>query len=96
VKPTLHVVPVDDYYEHTESVLCSCRPKVQISVDGALIVIHNSFDRRELFEPGRKLTFKEHIERICLLPGLVVSYLYYSYLKWKLTELLKKSIPPQR
>jgi hypothetical protein len=48
-----HVVPVDDLFEHeTTTALCTCLPRVQ--VDGRL-VIHNSYDGREIGEVSRKL-----------------------------------------
>lgn len=42
-----HVVPVNDTHEHDLTLNCWCKPKVD---DG--VVIHNSFDGRELFERG--------------------------------------------
>lgn len=42
-----HVYPLDDYKEHvTEGKDCWCRPAI---IDG-VIIIHNSLDRRELYE----------------------------------------------
>ena len=40
-----HVMPVDDLFEHTESVECWCKPT---NDDG--VIIHHSRDGRELFE----------------------------------------------
>lgn len=45
----IHVLPVDDVGLHANSgVHCNCNPKVE-SFDGFFLVIHNSFDGRELF-----------------------------------------------
>lgn len=47
----LVVLPVNDITEHNiYSVTCNCKPKV-IFEDYGIIVLHNSFDRRELREP---------------------------------------------
>lgn len=44
-----HVYPVEDLREHDLSGQCWCNP----ALDGNL-VIHNSMDRREEYEQGRK------------------------------------------
>lgn len=45
----IHVLPIDDTGLHAESgFYCNCNPTVEW-VDGAAIVVHNSFDGRELF-----------------------------------------------
>lgn len=44
-----HVVPINDLREHQESIECWCRP----IIDGD-VVVHNSMDRREEYENGRK------------------------------------------
>lgn len=46
-----HVLPIGDVYEHTEDVNCWCAPRNEED-----IIIHNSFDRREEFENGRKVS----------------------------------------
>lgn len=47
---SLHVLPVNDIGLHADSgVYCNCNPKFKW-VEGTLLVIHNSFDGRELFE----------------------------------------------
>jgi hypothetical protein len=50
----LHVYPIDDIFNHKlVGTTCQCGPKIQ--VEGAtLIVVHNSFDKRELFENGEE------------------------------------------
>ncbi len=42
-----HVLPIDDLVEHEQIRQCWCRPQV---VDD-LLVVHNSADGREYFEP---------------------------------------------
>ena len=52
-----HVYPVDDLREHVTSdhmgARCWCKPAEE-EVNGGLLVIHNSMDRREEYEQGRK------------------------------------------
>ena len=44
------VVPVDDIMPHDEeSTLCPCEPKVEF-INGGMLIVHNSFDGRELRE----------------------------------------------
>ena len=45
----INVIPINDLKEHTENSTCECEPKVIIE-NGEMIVVHNSFDRRELIE----------------------------------------------
>lgn len=46
----IHVVPNNDQHEHTEEgYKCLCNPKLQIE-NGHLIITHNSWDGRELYE----------------------------------------------
>lgn len=48
-----HVYPLNDFREHdTSGVKCWCNP----TIDEYEVVIHNSMDRREEYEQGRKLT----------------------------------------
>lgn len=44
-----HVIPLNDLKEHTENTTCECCPSVEFE-NGEMIVIHNSFDGRELTE----------------------------------------------
>ena len=47
---SIHVLPVDDIGLHADSgVHCNCNPTVEW-VEGTALVIHNSFDGRELFD----------------------------------------------
>lgn len=45
-----HVTPTNDLQPHEESTTCKCEPKVEIMESGDMLVIHNSYDGRELFE----------------------------------------------
>jgi hypothetical protein len=46
----IHVYPLNDLGEHdTESTMCECEPRIDWDQPEA-IVIHNSFDGRELEE----------------------------------------------
>ena len=46
-----HVLPVRDLVEHEEFRQCWCHPRLEHG-HGATVVIHNSADGREHFEPG--------------------------------------------
>lgn len=41
-----HILPINDIFDHEESVLCECRPQIQI-IDDQLIITHNAFDGRD-------------------------------------------------
>ena len=45
----LHIMPCSDLLEHTY-VACKCNPKIEDTWNGGKIIIHNSFDGRELLE----------------------------------------------
>lgn len=46
----IHVLPVDDYVEHAQrGRTCACQPAAEL-VEGGLIISHNSWDGRELYE----------------------------------------------
>lgn len=45
----IHIIPVNDLKEHEELTTCECCPSVQFE-NGEMIVVHNSFDGRELKE----------------------------------------------
>lgn len=49
-----HVYPVDDLREHNLSPECWCRPTRDEEHPG--VWIHNSMDRREEYEQGRKVS----------------------------------------
>lgn len=42
-----HVIPEDDLRDHDRHTGCWCRPRAD---DG--VIVHNSMDRRELYEAG--------------------------------------------
>ena len=46
---TVHVLPENDLKEHTESEECECKPTVRY-VNSGRLVIHNSYDGREVIE----------------------------------------------
>lgn len=48
---TVHVLPVNDLRDHEETLDCWCRPRED---DG--VITHNSMDRREEYEQGRKMS----------------------------------------
>lgn len=87
---TCHILPVNDIYEHHESLRCSCRPKVKFSDKSELIIIHRAFDRRELFESDYDLTINEWLEKITLLPKFLWKKVRSNYIKWKLNQIFKK------
>lgn len=45
-----HILPVDDLKPHIEALECRCNPKIEIQDNGAMIVVHKSYDGRELKE----------------------------------------------
>lgn len=46
----IHVLPINDMHKHAEEGhSCLCNPKIKIE-NGHMIVIHNSWDGRELYE----------------------------------------------
>lgn len=51
-----HVTPTNDIEKHSEEVSkpCKCNPRIEIQENKALLVTHNSFDRREYFEKDRR------------------------------------------
>lgn len=44
---TYHIIPIDDLKDHIESEYCWCRPQIK---EGGGLIIHNSLDRREMYE----------------------------------------------
>lgn len=66
----LHVIPTDDYVEHAQhGTRCICSPKAE-PVDGSLIIIHNAWDGRELYERAEV----EENERAALAEGTLGPY----------------------
>lgn len=46
----IHILPINDLKEHEELTTCGCNPKIEILEDGEIMVIHNSYDGREIIE----------------------------------------------
>ena len=44
-----HILPINDLKEHDELSTCECGPKIEF-VDGNMLIIHNSYDGREVIE----------------------------------------------
>mgnify|MGYP001584846177 CR=1 FL=1 len=50
-----HVEPINDKFPHnTKSSVCLCNPRIDKQSNGVLIIIHNSWDKREIWERARK------------------------------------------
>lgn len=48
---TYHIVPINDLEPHQEEgTTCKCEPKVIFPEGGDMLVVHNSFDGREILE----------------------------------------------
>lgn len=47
-----HVMPIGDIREHSDTRDCACLPDREKQADGTYLVIHHSFDGRELKEGG--------------------------------------------
>lgn len=48
----VHVYPLNDFRDHeTEGTTCWCKPEIDEET-----VVHNSMDRREEYENGRKMS----------------------------------------
>jgi len=45
-----HILPINDLEEHKELSTCKCKPKAEVLEDGDMLIIHNSFDKREIIE----------------------------------------------
>ncbi len=47
---TVHTYPTNDHYPHsTNGTPCACKPRI-VHVDGGIVIVHNSFDGREILE----------------------------------------------
>lgn len=47
---TVHVVPINDLKPHDDSIACACNPRLEFVEGGSTVVVHNSYDGREIFE----------------------------------------------
>jgi hypothetical protein len=45
-----HILPTNDSEEHLEKSTCKCLPNSEIVENGDLLIVHNSFDNREIIE----------------------------------------------
>lgn len=54
----VHVLPIDDFRLHIEQSTCECQPRVEV-VEGGMIVVHHSWDNREVIEQVRSLLSKQ-------------------------------------
>ena len=51
----IHVLPVNDLEPHDEEgTTCKCEPRVEF-VEGGMLVVHNSFDGREMIEQVKEI-----------------------------------------
>jgi len=55
----LNVIPLNDLKEHDENSTCECCPNVWFE-KGKMIIVHNSFDKREEIEEGGMQDCDEH------------------------------------
>ena len=53
-----NILPTNDLKEHTEDSTCECNPKI-IFENGEMIIVHNSYDKRELVEETLKYFNKQ-------------------------------------
>ena len=50
----VHTYPMNDLREHdVDGMSCWCHPQAE-ECDGGTLIVHNSMDRREEYERGRK------------------------------------------
>lgn len=50
----INIIPINDIKEHIEYPCCDCDPKI-IEENGEEIIIHNSYDRREVIEESERI-----------------------------------------
>lgn len=53
-----HILPINDLREHEEKSTCDCEPKSEILENGDVMIIHNSFDGREVVELANEILNK--------------------------------------
>jgi len=53
-----HILPIDDLEEHEETTTCKCEPRLEI-INGEMLIIHNSFDQREVIEEVNEILNEE-------------------------------------
>jgi hypothetical protein len=45
-----HILPINDLEEHEELSTCKCNPEMEVLENGDMMIVHNSFDKREIIE----------------------------------------------
>jgi len=45
-----HILPINDIEEHEEKSTCKCNPISEILENCDMLIVHNSFDGREIVE----------------------------------------------
>lgn len=45
-----HILPCNDLKDHKECSTCDCEPKAEVLENEDVLIIHNSFDQREILE----------------------------------------------
>jgi hypothetical protein len=45
-----HILPINDLEEHEELSTCKCSPEMKVLENGYMMIVHNSFDKREIIE----------------------------------------------
>ena len=56
----INIIPLNNLKDHIENQFCDCNPKIIVE-DGEEILIHNSYDRRELIEEAEKILNEDNI-----------------------------------
>jgi uncharacterized protein YlzI (FlbEa/FlbD family) len=51
---TINICPINDIKPHTFNSTCECNPDVIIE-NGEMLIVHNSFDGRELVEEAENI-----------------------------------------
>lgn len=46
----IHILPINDLKEHEELSTCHCNPSAEVLEDGSIMIVHNSYDKREVIE----------------------------------------------
>ena len=49
-KTEVHVHPLEDILPHVLSDTCACEPKIDIVEGAGRVIVHNSWDKREVYE----------------------------------------------
>jgi hypothetical protein len=49
-KTEVHVHPLEDLYPHVLTDTCACGPKIDIVEGAGRVIVHNSWDKREVYD----------------------------------------------